>query len=257
MATLTHERIKLVINHLTTAITAASGNQLPVAEQRRLAQACCEAGDLLRDWQAGDRWKQVRRASQWRVRDTFLVPGGFAPAGPAPAGASLSQSVDVLLTTMLNKAAPPVRSGITLDLVGAARAAVEAETRINGHWRQVDLCRDAEIRLGNLQLQICELAASLRSIAPGSRRGRMARIRAVRLLAGAREVARIMLVLPVLSAGPAPAGDVAGSCLYDAARVVALFLLGDLAQRHAGTEPAALLPLNGSAGEERPDNVRR
>lgn len=183
MATVTFKMIDKVYDNLTeTVIDTASGKLSPEEQDRRLAESCRQACQLLKDWLESDVWNGMR-----------------ATTGGAIANFAKDQEqFDRLLPTLkdvLERASGHLINALP-EYVNQARKALKAAAD-----RDQELFQKAEKKVSALREEVCELAKTLDDLNTASEKKTLARVRARDLLA---KVKALVPVLVIAMAGVTP-----------------------------------------------------
>jgi hypothetical protein len=216
MASVTVERVAAVQADILDAVLKTSAHStLPAHEQDQLlAQSCAEACDLLGDWLISGWFGQARPADDPLLAASVPSPEQFATLlGPAFADA-------------LDRIA---RSGveITRAQLGQARDGVAALARRHRRMKRADLFAVAEQRVQDLTSEVCRASAQMKK-APAAFRSRAQRT--LKKIAAFLPTVALTVGGAMLGVGPQQMEQSVSTWAHDAARVVVVYQLADLAQ---------------------------
>jgi len=243
MVSVTVERIAMVQAHILDAtLKTSGGSALPAGGQHQmLAQSCAEACDLLGDW-IGSGWFGQRG------------PAGAVPlAEAAPTAEQFTEFLGPIFADARARWREVMPGGpdggISVPALQEARATVAALARRHRRMTRGDLFRAAEERTGRLRDEVCRTAAELARLpADGSAAGPEGaawRQRARRVLA---KVAAFLPTVAVavagamLGAGPHEMAHSVSEWAHEAAAVVTVYHLADLAQPGVRITPRSAGP---------------
>ncbi|MGA2829794.1 MAG: hypothetical protein ABSF03_27205 [Streptosporangiaceae bacterium] len=235
---MTIDRVAMVQAHILDAILKTSGNSaLPGPEQDRLlAQSCAEACDLLGDWLGSGWFRRARPADDGLLADAAPTAGQFAEfLGP-------------IFEDALTRAA---QAGVTIDVsdLQDARAKVAGLARRYRRMRSRELCAAAEGRVGALRDEVCQAATQLREMlqtadeqGPRAERSRHKARRALQKVKGLLPAVALTVAGAMLGVGPHQMAQSVSEWGHDAARVVAVYHIADLAQPTVRMAPPRIGP---------------
>jgi hypothetical protein len=216
MASVTVERVAAVQADILDALLKTSaGSTLPAAEQDRLlAQGCAEACDLLGDW---------------------LVSGWFGQAHPAddpllaaavPSAEQFATFLGPIFADALDRIA---RSGVEISRtqLEQARGGVAALVRRHRRMKRAELSEVAEKRVQDLTSEVCRAASQMKK-APAAFRHRTQRT--LKKIAALLPTVALTVAGAMLSVGPHQMEQSVTTWAHDAAQVVVVYQLADLAQ---------------------------
>jgi hypothetical protein len=239
MGSVTIDRVAMVqADILGATLQTSSGSTLSAPEQDRLlAQGCAEACDLLRDWLASGWFGQLRPAGDGLLADAV------------PTTEQFTQFLGPIFGDALTRAA---RAGIEIDpsSLQDARAKVAGLARRHRRMRRPDLVRAAEERVGTLRDEVCRAAAQLKKIvADGSDTGpagaawRQKAQRTLKKVAAFLPTVALTVAGAMLSAGPHEMAHSVSEWAHEAATVVVVCHIADLAQPAVRIAPPRSGPL--------------
>jgi hypothetical protein len=238
MDRVTVERIARVQAHILDATLSTSENStLSGPEQDGLlAQSCAEACDLLQDWLESGWFSQVRPSGDGLLAEVV------------PTAEQFSQFLGPVFEDALSHAA---QAGVPVDTSGLqdARAKVAGLARRHRRIKQRDLFNAAQDRVTALRDEVCHVARGLREMLqsgdePGPRAEQL-RQKARRALKKVRKVLPALALTvagAMLGVGPHQMAQSVSAWGHEAARVVVVYHIADLAQPAVRITPPGFGP---------------
>jgi len=226
----TLERIVAVHRHVVDALALISESTTlsELDQDRLLSQSCAVTCDLLEDWLASAWWDGMRPASDGPIGDLDPDQGHFPK----------------LLDSVLKDAlAWADRHGMSVSAARTdeARAAVTATVRRHPRMRRQELFQVAEMRVGDLQREICALADQLRhrpqAAAASAMPDRASRRRARTALAMGSELL-VALVPAIAGAGRGQVAQNLSEWGHEDAKVITVLDIAHRAQPSQEIVPA-------------------
>jgi hypothetical protein len=238
MDRVTVERVAMVQAHILEATLQTSENStLSVPEQDRLlAQSCAEACDLLRDWLGSGWFGQVRPADDGLLADAV------------PTAEQFTQFLGPVFEDALNHAA---QAGITIGVSSLqdARVKVAGLARRYRRMKRLELFDAAEQRVGALRDEVCQVATRLREMlragaepGPQAEQLRQKAQRALRKVKNFLPAVALTVAGAMLGVGPHQMAQSVSEWGHDAARVVVVLHIADLAQPTVRITPPRIGP---------------
>lgn len=238
MDRVTVERVAMVQAHILDAtLKTSESSTLSVPEQDRLlAQSCAEACDLLRDWLGSGWFGQVRPADDGLLADAV------------PTAEQFTQFLGPIFEDVLNHAA---QAGITIEMSGLrdARVKVAGLARRYRRMKRRELFDAAEERVGALRDDVCQAATRLREMLrageepdPQAEQVRQKARRALRKVKNFLPAMALTVAGAMLGVGPHQMAQSVSEWGHEAARVVVVHHIADLAQPTVRVTPPRIGP---------------
>ena len=228
MASVTVERVAAVQARILDALLKTSPHStLPASEQDRLlAQSCAEACDLLGDWLISGWFERARPAADSLLAAAVPGPEQFA----AFLGPVFADTLDRI-----------ARCGVevTRAQLDQARDGVAALARRHRRFKQAALYEVAEKRVQDLTSEVCRAASQLKQ-APAAFRSRAQRT--LKKVAAFLPTVALTVGGAMLGVGPHQMEQSVSEWAHDAARVVVVYHLADLAQPNLSISPPSAGP---------------
>ena len=226
MGSVTIERVARIQAEILDATLRTSGTSpLSLPEQNRLlAVSCAEACDLLGDWLASGWFGRLKPADDGLLADAVPTAEQFAQFLGPSFGDALARTA---------------QAGIEIDpaCLQDARAKVAGLARRHRRMKRQDLFRAAGDRVGTLRDEVCGAAAELKKIAgdgsdPGSAGSfwRQKAQRALKKVVALLPTVALTVAGAMLATGPHEMAHSVSEWAHDAATVVVVHHIADLAQ---------------------------
>jgi hypothetical protein len=232
MASVTVERLAMAQARILYATDSTSENStLPIgAQDELLAETCADACQLLGDWLVSGWFQQAQPEAEGLLADAL------------PTSAQFTKFLGPIFASELQRIS---ERGIQIDVgqLEQARAGVAALARRHRRLKPADLFPVAEKRVQALTREVCQ-AASLMKKAPAASRHKARR--ALKKVAAFLPTVALTVGGAMLSAGPAQMEQSVSAWVHDAAQVVVVYHLADLAQPGIRISPPSAGPRVGA-----------
>jgi RNase P/RNase MRP subunit POP5 len=228
MASVTMDRVARVQSDILDAVVRTSPHStLPARDQEQLlAQSCAEACDLLGDWLTSGWFQRARPADDVLLAEEVPGPEQFA----AFLGPILGDTLDRI-----------ARGGVevTRAQLEQARDGVAALSRRHRRLKRAGLYEVAERRVQDLTSEVCRAAGQMKK-APAAFRSRARR--ALKKVAAFLPAVALTVGGAMLGVGPHQMEQSVSGWAHDAARVVVVYHLAELAQPGVRISPPSVGP---------------
>jgi hypothetical protein len=228
MTRVTVERVAAVQSGILDAVLKTSPRSVLSRDEQDqlLAQMCAEACDLLGDWLISD-WFQEARPSA----DSLLAA---AVPGPDQFAALLGPVFGDALARLAQRGVE-----VTYAQLEQARNGVAALARRHRRMKRADLIEVAQHRVQDLTSEVCRAASQMKR-APAAFRSRTKRT--LKKVAAFLPTVALTMGAAMLGVGPHQMELSVSEWIHDAAQVVVVYHLADLAQPGIRISPPATGP---------------